>query len=151
MTFRKLALSIAFTVLAATGAFAASPDQEKAFVTAYQTAFDAQNADGLSALLFTDGAIPMAVDFYKMSMTADFGKKISSIELQDLTADDVAKASSVITGPDGSKAVLVPKPYKKLVIKIDTSDASGTSSSESEIFVAEKDGKIGIAMPAPAK
>ena len=148
---RKLIFSFAFTILAASGALAATPEQEKAFVDAYKTAFEAQNADGLSALLFTDGAIPEAVEFYKMAMTADFGKKLTEISLVDLTAEDVTKAGATMPGPDGKMAILLPKPYKKLVIKIDASDANGTSTSSSEIFVAEKDGKLGISMPAPAK
>jgi hypothetical protein len=148
---RKLIFSFAFSILAASGALAASPEQEKAFVDAYKTAFEAQNADGLAALFFSEGAIPEAVDFYKMAMTADFGKKVSEITLQELTAEDVAEVGATMDTPDGGKAVLKPQPYKKLVIKIDTSDASGTSSSTNTIFVAEQDGKLGVAMPAPAK
>jgi hypothetical protein len=45
---------------------------------------------------------------------------------------------------------LLPKPYKKLVIKIDTKTADQTSSSSSEVFVAEDGGKIVIAVPSPA-
>lgn len=148
---RKLILSVAFTILAASGALAATPEQEKAFVDAYKTAFEAQNADGLAALFFSEGAIPEAVEFYKMAMTSDFGKKISEITLLDLTAEDVTDAAATMDTPDGGKAILLPKPYKKLVIKIDTSDANGTSSSTNTIFVAEQDGKLGVAMPAPAK
>ena len=147
---RKLILSIALSILAASGALAASPEQEKAFVDSYKTAFEAQDADALAALFFTEGAIPEAVDFYKMAMTADFGKKISEIALQDLTPEEVAEAAATMDTPDGGKAILKPQPYKKLVIKIDTSDASGTSSTTNTIFVAEEDGKLGVAMPAPA-
>jgi subtilisin family serine protease len=148
---RKLIFSFALTILAASGALAATPEQEKAFVDAYKTAFEAQNADGLAALFFSEGAIPEAVDFYKMAMTSDFGKKVTEITLQELTPEEVTEAAATMDTPDGGKAVLLPKPYKKLVIKVDTSDASGTSSSTNTIFVAEKDGKLGVAMPAPAK
>jgi hypothetical protein len=147
---RKLFVSIALTILTATGAFAASPEQEKAFLDAYRTAFEAQDADALTGLLFADGGIPMAVDFYKMAMTAEFGKKLSSIELQDLDAEDVKKVDEVLDTPDGGKARLAPKPYKKLVIQIDSSDANGSSSSTSSVYVAEKDGKLGISVPVPA-
>ena len=75
----------------------------------------------------------------------------TEISLVDLTAEDVTKAGETMPGPDGKMAILLPKPYKKLVIKIDASDTNGTSTSSSEIFVAEKDGKLGISMPAPAK
>lgn len=147
---RKLFVSIALTILAASGALAASPEQEEAFLDTYRTAFEAQDADTLAGLLFADGGIPMAVDFYKMAMTAEFGKKLSSIELQDLDAEDVKKVDEVLDTPDGSKARLAPKPYKKLVIQIDSSDANGTSSSTSSVYVAEKDGKLGISVPVPA-
>jgi hypothetical protein len=147
---RKLIFSIALTILAAGGALAASPEAEKAFVDSYRTAFEAQNADALAALFFTDGAIPEAVAFYKMAMTGDFGKKISEIALQDLTPEEVAEAAATMPTPDGGQAILKPQPYKKLVIKIDTSDASGTSSTTNTIFIAERDGKLGVAMPAPA-
>ena len=146
---RRLLTAIAFTILAATGAMAASAEQEKAFVDAYKAAFEAQDAEGLYALLFTAGAIEMAVDFYKMSMVEDFGKK-AEITLEPLTAEDEARATEVMDTPDGGKAVLMPKAYKKLVIKIDTSDANGTSSATSTVLVGEQDGKLGIAMPHTA-
>jgi hypothetical protein len=147
---RKLFVSIALTFLTATGVLAASPEQEKAFLDTYRTAFEAQDADTLAGLLFADGGIPMAVEFYKMAMTAEFGKKLTSIELQDLDAEDVKKVDEVLDSPDGSKARLAPKPYKKLVIQIDSADANGTSSSTSSVYVAEKDGKLGISVPVPA-
>ncbi len=146
---RKLVLSLAFTILAATGTLAASPEQEKTFLDTYKSAFAAGDADALYALLFTDGAIPMAVDFYKMTMTADFGQK-AEITLEDLTAEDQAQVAQQIPTPDGGMAVLLPKPVKKLIVKIDTSDANGTSSSTSTVFVGEQDGKLGISMPHPA-
>jgi hypothetical protein len=46
---------------------------------------------------------------------------------------------------------LSPKPYKKLVIKVDTKTSDQTSSSSSEVYVAEDGGKIVISVPAPAK
>ena len=54
-------------------------------------------------------------------------------------------------GPTGGKFVLAPKPYKKLVVKIYMKDANGESNGTDECFVAEKDGKLVIATPAPAK
>jgi hypothetical protein len=53
-------------------------------------------------------------------------------------------------GPDGNMSKLEPKPYKKLVIKIDMKDDNGTSTSTSTVFVAEKDGKLGVPVPVPA-
>ena len=53
-----------------------------------------------------------------------------------------------MTGPDGSKAQLPLKPTKKLKISVETKDANGSSTSSSENFVAEKDGKYVIPVPA---
>ena len=130
---------------------AATADQEKAFVDAYKQAFDAKDADALKAMLFSDGADPMALEFYGEMMTADFGGTITEIGLKDMTAEDAAKATSTMPGPAGGNFVLAPKPYKKLVIKIEMKDANGSSTSSDESFVAEKDGKLVIATPAPAK
>ena len=53
-------------------------------------------------------------------------------------------------GPTG-KVCLNLKPTKKLVIKVEKKDGSGSSSSSSENFVAEKDGKFVIPVPGPCK
>jgi hypothetical protein len=63
----------------------------------------------------------------------------------------VKKAAEVQTGPDGGKAQLPLKATKKLKITIETKDANGSSSSSSENFVAEKDGKLVIPVPATVK
>jgi hypothetical protein len=143
-------LAVAAAMAIATLAAAATPEQEAQFVNAYKAAFDAQDAATLESFLFTDGAIPAAVEFYKTAMTAEFGQKITTIELQPLDAQDSASIGATMPGPDGSLAKLAPAPYKKLVIKIDTKDANGTMSSTSTIFIAEKDGKIGVSLPVPA-
>ena len=94
----------------------------------------------------------MALEFYKMMQSEGAGTaKISKIELVDLTPDDVKKASEVQTGPDGSKAKLPLTPTKKLKISIETKDANGSSSNSTENFVAEKDGKYVIPVPAVVK
>lgn len=132
------------------GALAATAEQEAAFVAAYRAAVETSNADALTALFFVDGAIPEAVEFYTVALEDNFGKKVDSVELQDLSAEDTARVGAVMPTPSGGMARLSPKPYKKLLIKLDTSDASGTSSETTTIFVAEKDGKLGIPMPIPA-
>ncbi len=147
---RQFVWAFALSVSTAFGALGASPEQEAAFVATYKQAFEAQDAAALDALLFADGAIPMAVDFYKMAMTAEFGKPITSIELLDLTAEDEAQVSEVMPTPDGGNARLAPKPYKKLVVVIETSDGNGSSKSTSTAYVAEHDGRLGIAMPVSA-
>jgi hypothetical protein len=143
-----VALGAAFSVIGA--AAAATADQEAAFINAYKAAFEAKDAAALQALLYTGGD-PMAMDFYGQMMTAEMADgKLTSIELKDLTPEDVANASTIQEMPSG-KMQLTPKPYKKLVLKIDTKTADTTSSSNSEVFVAEDAGKIVIAVPAPAK
>jgi hypothetical protein len=129
---------------------AATPEQEKAFIDTYKTAFAAKDAAALKSLLHTEGADPMALEFYGEMMTADFGGEITEIALVDLTPDDVKEAGSVMEGPAGGKFVLQPKPYKKLTLKIHTKDANGESTSTHSTFVAEENGKIVIATPAPA-
>lgn len=150
---KRVLLSLAFAVAATFSiatAYAATADEESAFVTAYKTAFAAKDANGLQALLSTDGADPVALQFYGQMMTAELADgTLTSIELQPLTADDVTTASAVQDGPTG-KVILAPKPYKKLVLKIASKNADGTSSSTSTVFVAEAGGKIVICTPAPA-
>jgi hypothetical protein len=57
----------------------------------------------------------------------------------------------VQTGPDGSKAKLPLTPTKKLKISVETKDSNGSSSNSTENFVAEKDGKYVIPVPAAVK
>jgi hypothetical protein len=142
---------VAASLMVSAPAGAVSAEQEQAFVDSYKAAFEAQDAAALNALLFAEGASPMALEFYQMMMTAEFGATVTSIELQDLTPEDVAKAGEIQPAPDGTNVKLAPAPYKKLVIKLATKTADMESTSESSAFVAEKDGKLGIAVPAPAE
>ncbi len=147
--FRFLVPIVAYAIIAGP-AWAASPAQEQAFLDAYRTAFEAQDADGLKALLHTGGADPMGLEFYQMMMTSEFGGTIS-LELRDLTPEDVATADTVMPLPTGINARLSPKPYKKLVITITKDTPDTKSSSTSEVFVADEGDKILISTPAPAE
>ena len=60
-----------------------------------------------------------------------------------------APTSEVQTGPDGSKAQLPLKPIKKLKISFEKKDGSATNWTTT--FVAEKDGKYVIPVPAALK
>jgi|SRR2546423_1415534 len=132
--------------------FAGTPEQDKAFVDKYKAAFEKGDKATLESFLYTKDANPMALEFYKMMATEGAGTaKISKIELVDLTPEDVKKAAEVQTGPDGSKAKFPLTPIKKLKISVETKDANGSSNSTSESFVAEKDGKYVIPVPATAK
>lgn len=131
---------------------AGSPADEKAFVEKYQAAFEKGDKATLESFLYTKDAHPMALEFYKMMQSEGAGTaKISKIELVDLTPEDVKKASEIQPGPDGAKTQLPLKPTKKLKISIETKSADGSSSSSTESFVAEKDGKYVIPVPAKVK
>jgi hypothetical protein len=132
-------------------ALAASPDQEKEFTDKYKTAFEANDSATLESLLYTTGADPMVLEFYKMMVAQGAGGKISKIELVELSAEDTKKAEQIQDGPGGTKLKLPLKPTKKLKITVDTKDANGTSSGTSESFIAEKDGKLVIPVPVAAK
>jgi hypothetical protein len=130
-------------------ALAATPAQEKQFVDTYRKAFEGKDEKTLTGLLYTKGADPQAAEFYKMMMTSDMGSKISSIQLVDLNADDKKRAAGG-PGPDGKPMKFNLPPMKKLVIKSETKDANGSSSSTSEVFVGEAEGKLVIPAPGPA-
>ena len=145
----KLATLLGMLALAAC-AYAATPAQEKQFVDTYRKAYEGKDDKTLVSLLYTKGADPAAVSFYKMMMAAEMGGKIKTIELADLTADDRKRVESM-QSPDGKPAKLVMPPTKKLVVKTETKDKSGSSSSSSEVFVGESDGKLYILVPAASR
>jgi hypothetical protein len=126
---------------------ASMPEQEKAFIDKYKTAFEAKNTATLESFLYTQGADPAILSFYKMMQSAEAGEKISKIDLVDLTSEDAKKAAAPQDSPTGGKVCLTLKPVKKLVIKIEKKDANSSSTSTSENFIAEKDGKISYSRP----
>jgi len=129
---------------------AATPEQEKQFVDTYRKAYDAKDAKTLNAMLYTKGADSQAVAFYKVMITSELGGRITSIQLLDLTADDKARAAKA-QSPDGRPVKLVLPATKKLVTKSETKDKNGSSSSSSEVFVGESEGRLYILLPAAAK
>jgi hypothetical protein len=144
-------IALVFALLCG-GLYAGTPAQDKEFVEKYKAAYEKGDKDALAAFLYTKDANPMALEFYKMMQAEGAGTaKISKIELADLSPEDVKKASEVQTGPDGSKAKLPLTPTKKLKISIETKDANGSSTSSTENFIAEKDGKYVIPVPAVMK
>jgi hypothetical protein len=132
-------------------ALASSPAQEKEFTDKYQAAFEAKDSATLESFLYTKGADPNALEFYKMMIAQGAGNKISKIELVELSAEDAKKAEKVQDGPGGKKFKFPLKPIKKLKITLETKDANGSSSSTSESFIAESNGKLVIPVPVPAK
>ena len=151
-TFIKIfSLFFAFLITMTLPSTAGTPEHEKAFTDKYKTAFEGKDTATLESFLYTQGADPEIVGFYKMMQSAEAGEKISSIELVDLTPDDVKKAATPMDSPTGGKVCLTLKPTKKLVIKVEKKDANGSSTSSSENFVAEKDGKFVIPILGPCK
>src|SRR5215831_13389910 len=140
------ALLLTMTLSVAAG----TSEKEKAFTDKYKAAMEGKDTATLESFLYTQGSDPAAVEFYKMMQSGEAGEKISSIELVNLTPEDVKKATTPMEGPTG-KVCLTLKPTKKLVIKVEKKDANGSSSSSSENFVAEKDGKFVIPVPGPCK
>jgi hypothetical protein len=128
-----------------------TPEQEKAFTDKYKKAFEAKDTATLESFLYTQGADPEIVGFYKMMQSGEAGAKISSIELVALTPEDAKKANTPMESPTGGKVCLTLKPTKKLTLKIEKKDASGSSTSSTENFIAEKDGKFVIPVPGPCK
>jgi hypothetical protein len=144
----SLLLTVCFN---ATALRAGTPEQEKEFTAKYKAAYEAKDTATLYSFLYTEGANPMALGFYKMMMTNGAGEKISKIELIDLTPEETKEAEGVQDGPGGMKTRLPLKPTKKLKITVETKDGDNTSSSTSSSFVAEKDGKFVIPVPVTAK
>jgi len=151
-TFIKMStLFLALLVTMSLHVAAATPEQEKAFTDKYKKAFEAKDMATLQSFLYTQGADPAIVGFYKMMQSGEAGEKISNIELVALTAEDAKKAATPMDSPTGGQVCLTLKPTKKLIIKVEKKDANGSSSSTSENFIAEKDGKFVIPVPGPCK
>jgi hypothetical protein len=125
--------------------------QEKAFTDKYKTAFEGKDTATLETFLYTQGADPAILGFYKMMQSGEAGEKISSIQLVDLSPEDAQKAATPMDSPTGGKVCLTLKPTKKLIIKVEKKDANGSSTSSSENFIAEKDGKFVIPVPGSCK
>jgi hypothetical protein len=144
---------LACTVITITSASlqAGTTQQEKAFVDKYKSAFEGKDTATLESFLYTHGADPAILGFYKMMQSGEAGGKISNIELVDLTPDDAKKAATPMDSPTGGQVCLTLKPTKKLIIKVEKKDANGSSTSTSENFIAEKDGKFLIPVPGPCK
>ena len=135
----------------ASPSFAGSPEQAKDFTDKYKTAFEAKDSATLESFLYTKNADPEVLEFYKMMIAQGAGNKISKIELIELSPEDANKAEKTQEGPGGTKVHLPIKPTKKLKITVETNDANGKSSSTSESFIAENDGKLVIPVPVAVK
>jgi hypothetical protein len=139
------------TAFAAIPGHASTPEQEKAFIDSYRKALEAGDVKALNAFLSTDGAEAETIEFFKMMQTPDPGAKVVSIELVKPTAEEEAKFNQPMTMPDGKSYKMPVKPFKQLVVKLETKSENGSSSSTSRSPVAEKGGKLVIPVPVLAK
>ena len=78
ITVATLAACLAAALVPAAG-FAATPAQEQAFVDTYRKAFEGKDAKTLHSLMYTEGADPKALGFYRMLTTVGMGSKVASI------------------------------------------------------------------------
>jgi hypothetical protein len=148
---KTILLISTLTVATCLSLYAGSTEKEKAFTDKYKAAFEAKDIAALESFLYAQGSDPTILGFYKMMQSSEAGEKISKIELVDLSPEDVKKAAAAQDAPSGGKVCLTLKPIKKLVITIEKKDSNGSSSSNSENFIAEKDGKFVIPVPGPCK
>ena len=143
-----LVCALGLAVAAGSGsAIAATPAAEKAFVDAYKKAVETSDKKTLQGFLYTVGAHPMALDFYKEMVTMEAGSTVTQIALTELTAEDKQKIATQ-KGPDGKPSKSNIPIVKKLTYKTETKSANGSSSGTNSVFVGEIDGKLMIAVPA---
>ena len=151
MKTRLLAIALLTVLCAFVSLHAGTPEQEKAFIDKYKTAYEAGDKATLESFLYTKGAHPMALEFYKMMQMEGSGKKIDKIELIDLSPEEVKEAAGVEELPDGLKTKLPLTPTKKLKISTETKSGDNSSSRSTGCLVAESDGKFVIPVPVAAK
>src|SRR4026209_247476 len=121
----KVSVSIcAVVVTASLSLHAGTSPQEKAFTDKYKTAFEGKDTATLESFLYTQGADSAILGFSKMMQSEEAGKKISNIELVELTPEDAKKAATPMDSPTGGKVCLTLKPTKKLIIKVEKKDAN---------------------------
>lgn len=127
-------------------AIAASPAQQKQFADSYRKALEAKDENALYKFMYTRDADPDAVDIYKMMMRMGLGKKIQSVEVHELNAED-RKDVAGLTDMENKPIKYNVEPVAKLEI------VRGDESSRhtDRVFLAEKDGKLVIPVPGKAK
>lgn len=145
----KIVISLLLASMAA-AAIAVTPTQEAAFIASYKKAFEARDIKALQAMLYTRGADPMALDFYKTMIVPEPGTKITSITLVDLSDEDVKRLASGKT-PDGRPMITTLKPVKKLIVKTATKTKDMESTGTSSPYVGEFEGKLMIPVPGAGK
>ena len=137
------------TLLLACGlaAHAATPAQENAFLDSYKKAFESNDTKALAAFLHTEGASKDTIEMFTMMQSMNAGKKVASIELITPSAADMEKFNKPRPMPDGKMYVMPFAPTKQLVVVVEEGGGKSTSKSP----VGEKNGKLVIPVPVPAK
>jgi len=148
---KKKIAALAFIALLLPSFASAATESEKSFTDRYKKALEAKDEATLKSFLYTKGADPMALQFYTMMLTADMGQQVESVELRNLTPEEAKKGAAEMPSPTGGMSKLPLTPTKKLVIKMKMADANGSSTSSSETFIAESDGKFVIPVPVAVK
>ncbi len=148
---KQILTSIILSAWTAAAALAATPEQEKAFLQAYQKAFEAKDQKALAAFFYTKGADAKTIEMFKAMSMMDAGQKISKIELVKPAPSDVEKYNEPMEMPDGTKYKMPFQPTKLLVISIDWKNENGSGTRSSKQPVGEKDGKLVIPVAVPAK
>jgi hypothetical protein len=120
-------------------------------VDAYRKALEAGDKKALEGFLYTQGAQAEQIEFFKMMQEPEPGAKVVSVELVTPSAADMEKMSKPMEMPDGKSYVMSLKPYKQLVVVSESKSGDGSSKSTRKSPVAEKDGKLVIPLPVPAK
>lgn len=148
---KKHLITTALVALLNLATQAATPEQEKAFVDSYKKALEGNDTKALAAFLHTDGAARETVEFFTMMQTMGAGKKVASIGLITPTAEEAAKYNKPTEMPDGKKYKMPFPPTRQLVVVIEETNGDGSSKSTSKSPVGEKNGKLVIPVPVPAK
>lgn len=138
---------LAFALLAAATLHAASPEEEKTFLTTYRKAYESGDTATLHGFLHTDGAPAAVVGVYRMMQTPVSDGKLESITLTELTPERRASLTRPTEMPDGKRYKLPCEPYKLLVIET----SSATGKSKSTVAVAEVNGRLVIPVPVPVR
>src|ERR1700746_2495599 len=82
-------------------ALAGPREDEKAFLDQYKKAFEAGDKTVLASFLYTEGADPGIIQFYKLKQSAEAGRKVAKIELLELTPEELKRATEPQQSPRG--------------------------------------------------
>ena len=88
-------LLLSATCLLAGTLTAATPEQEKTFIEKYKSAFLAGDKSALESFLYTQGANPQALEFYRATQARGLGGEITDVYflLPLSTPEDVARVA----------------------------------------------------------